>query len=228
MEVIKEEYNLEISNQLKPGDLRHIAIISLMMQGYDRVEIERLAGHFDLNTQYSYGNHMKFWIDTDIQRLTNQFILQNTENFVSPQGVQEYEKLHDEISYSEFNTYSHGASSNFIELNLGYCKDTTMPCPSFNWNFTGCYFCKHWGISLHDLQEKRELIIKEISVIYNSLQKKINYLVGLYNLHHLDEFGKINPELKTELRTTFDKIEYDKTSLARLQYLLGVEINELK
>ncbi|MGG0457628.1 site-specific integrase [Bacillus wiedmannii] len=107
MEVIKGEYKLEINNQLKPGDLRHIAIISLMMQGYDRVEIERLAGHFDLNTQYSYGNHMKFWIDTDIQRLTNQFILQNTENFVSPQGVQEYEKLYDDITYSEVTTYSH-------------------------------------------------------------------------------------------------------------------------
>lgn len=228
MEVIKEEYNLEINHQLKPGDLRHIAIISLMMQGYDRIEIERLAGHFDLNTQYSYGNHMKFWIDTDIQRLTNQFILQNTRTFVSPQGVQEYEKLHDDIVYSEFNTYSRDASGNFIELNLGYCKDKTMPCPSFNWNFTGCYFCKHWGISLHDLQEKRELIIKEISVIYNNLQKKINYLVGLYNLHHLDEFGKINPQLKTQLRTTFDRIEYDKTSIARLQYLLGVKIDELK
>lgn len=103
-----------------------------------------------------------------------------------------------------------------------------MPCPSFNWNFTGCYFCKHWGISLHELQEKRELIITEISLIYKNIQKKINYLVGLYNLHHLDEFGKINPQLKTELRTTFERIEYDKTSIARLQYLLGVEIDELK
>lgn len=228
IEVIKGEYNLEINNQLKPGDLRHIAIISLMMQGYDRVEIERLAGHFDLNTQYSYGNHMKFWIDTDIQRLTNQFILQNTENFVSPQGLQEYEKLYDDVTYSEITTYSHSTPPNFNELNLGYCKDITMPCPSYNCNFTGCYFCKHWGISLHDLQKNQELIIKEISIIYNSLQKKINYLVGLYNLHHLDELGKINPELKTELRTTFEEIEYDKTSIARLQYLLGVEIDDLK
>ncbi|MGG0457627.1 hypothetical protein [Bacillus mycoides] len=72
------------------------------------------------------------------------------------------------------------------------------------------------------------MIINEVSVIYNSLQKKVNYLVGLYNLHHLDELGEINPELKTELRTTFERIEYDKTSIARLQYVLGVEIDELK
>nr|EEK65572.1 Phage integrase [Bacillus wiedmannii] len=47
-------------------------------------------------------------------------------------------------------------------------------------------------------------------------------------MHHLDELGEINPELKTELRTTFERIEYDKTSIARLQYVLGVEIDELK
>ncbi|WP_219376029.1 site-specific integrase [Bacillus mycoides] len=227
-EIIKNRYNLEFNSQLRPGDLRHIAIISMMMQGYDRVEIERLAGHFDINTQYSYVNHMKFWVDTDIQRLANQFLLQKTQSFVSPQAVEKYEQLYDDVTFNEFTTNKHPKPLDVYELNLGYCKDKAMPCPTFNWNFTGCYFCKHWGIRLSDLQENRELIIEELSTIYNSLQKKITYLVGLYNLNHLDELGQINPELKTELRTTLERIEHDKFSIARLQYLLGVEIDELK
>lgn len=227
-EIIKNRYNLEFNSQLRPGDLRHIAIISMMMQGYDRVEIERLAGHFDINTQYSYVNHMKFWVDTDIQRLANQFILQKTQSFVSPQAVEKYEQLHDDVAFNEITIDKHPKLLDVYELNLGYCKDKAMPCPTFNWNFTGCYFCKHWGIRLSDLQENRKLIIEELSTIYNSLQKKITYLVGLYNLNQLDELGQINPELKTELRTTLERIEHDKFSIARLQYLLGVEIDELK
>ncbi len=36
---VEQEY------QLRPNDSRHIAFISLMMQGYSPIEIARLGGH---------------------------------------------------------------------------------------------------------------------------------------------------------------------------------------
>ena len=224
-EVIIEKYKLTVTQQLKPGDLRHISIISMMLQGYDRVEIQRLAGHFDINTQYSYVDHMHFWVDTEIQTLSDQFTLYNKDEYRSPHAIETFNTMFYKQIYSELSqTFTDNGES--IKLEVGYCKDKTMPCPTFNWNYTGCYFCNNWGISMSELQDNKELIIKELSMIYNELHRKINYLGGLYNIHHLDKYGNINPEIKTELKLTTQEIEQDKLAVSKLSYMLGVESHE--
>lgn len=65
--------NGNIDTMINPGDLRHLAIINMMMQGYDKVEIQRLAGHFTEDTQYSYFNHMENWMDVEIQKMEKEF-----------------------------------------------------------------------------------------------------------------------------------------------------------
>src|SRR5699024_12438438 len=102
----------------------------------------------------------------------------------------------------------------------------TMPCPTFNWDYTGCYFCENWWISNRELQEKRDQIIKELSSLYNNLHRKINYLSGLYNLHHLNEYGQINPNIQTGLNQTTQDIKRDKITIAKLKYMLESEIHE--
>src|SRR5690625_839609 len=224
-DIFINKYNLETSKKIKPGDLRHIAIISMMLQGYDRVEIQRLAGHFDINTQYSYVDHMHFWVDTEIQTLSDQFTLYNKDEYRSPHAIETFNTMFYKQIYSELSqTFTDNGES--IKLEVGYCKDKTMPCPTFNWNYTGCYFCNNWGISMSELQDNKELIIKELSMIYNELHRKINYLGGLYNIHHLDKYGNINPEIKTELKLTTQEIEQDKLAVSKLSYMLGVESHE--
>lgn len=62
-----------IDTMINLGDLRHIAIINMMMQGYDKVEIQRLAGHVTEDIQYSYFNHMENWMDIEIQKMEKEF-----------------------------------------------------------------------------------------------------------------------------------------------------------
>lgn len=217
-DIVIGRYQLKIKEKIKPGDLRHTAIISMMLQGYDRVEIERLAGHFSPETQYSYLNHMHFFVDTEIQALSNQFAL-HSNNKKSPLAYEKYDEILDKAIFNELA--ENKSNRSLIELEVGFCKDPTMSCPTFNWNYTGCYFCKNWGISFLDIQEKREIIIDELSIIYDDLHRKINYLAGLYNINQMDEFGEINPNLHSELKITSREIEDDKNAIAKLNYLLG-------
>src|SRR5699024_9227501 len=129
-EIVIQRYNLEVEKKLKPGDLRHIAIISMMLQGYDRVKIERLSGHYDLNSHYSYTEHMHYWIDTEIQVLANQFNLQEN-TFISPDAIDLFNDLLDESFYNNLDD-SKSYGEEYIKLELGYCRDETMPCPTFN------------------------------------------------------------------------------------------------
>lgn len=223
--VVIGKYKLNVTTQIKPGDLRHISIISLMIQGFDRVEIERLAGHYDINTQYSYVDHMHYWIDTEIQVLSNQFKIQDKNNFTSPLAIEMFDMISDELIYNKLSEHS-SKVEDYIELEVGHCKDVTMPCPTFNWNYSGCYFCKNWCISLEELQKKKEQIIDELSYLYNELHRKVNFLAGLYNLHHLDEYGNINSNIQTELKLTTNEIKRDQESIAKINYLLGVKTNE--
>ena len=116
-EIVIERYNLEVNEMLKPGDLRHIAITSMMLQGYDRVEIERLSGHYEVNSHYSYANHMHYWIDTEIQILANQFKLQEN-TFVSPDAIDLFNNLSDDVLYTEIDN-SESQTDEYIELELG-------------------------------------------------------------------------------------------------------------
>jgi len=231
-EIVINQYNINFKQSIRLGDLRHIAITSMMLQGHDRVAIERLAGHFNPEMQYSYVDHMHFWIDSEIQHLANQFKLINDNYFTSPKAISYYDNLMDnninEEILKHINTkvieteYNH----NFIELDLGFCTDQSMPCPINSWNYTGCYFCKHWGISIQDIKSNKTKILFEVSIIYNELHRKINYLAGLYNLHNFDNVGDINPQIKTKLYQTKSSIEREKSLVSKLKFLLESAEND--
>lgn len=224
-DIVTNKYGIEVQEKIKVGDLRHIAIISMMLQGFDRVEIERLAGHIDLNTQYSYSNHMHFMVDTEIQNLTNQFAIQNSKDFISPKAIEEYEELIDKTIINQL--YEDISKDDYIELEMGFCKDSSMPCPTFNWSHTGCYFCKYWGITEKELYNNKDKIISEISLLFNDLHRKVNYLVGLYNLHNFNEIAKLNPQLKIKLKNTSQEIQNDTAIMAKINYMFGgILINE--
>ena len=68
-EVIEQEYGYHMVplgqkqdendiEEVKMGDVRHLASINLMMMGYNPLYIMELAGHYKLNTQMGYYNHV--------------------------------------------------------------------------------------------------------------------------------------------------------------------------
>ncbi|KFX60413.1 site-specific integrase [Clostridium botulinum] len=56
---IKKDKNETFIEKLTPNDLRHIAIINLVLLGVDVLEIMYIAGHKDINTTFNYYNHVK-------------------------------------------------------------------------------------------------------------------------------------------------------------------------
>lgn len=221
-DIIIDRYQFKVEEKINPGDLRHVAIISMMLQGYDRVEIERLAGHFGPEQQFSYMNHMHFLVDTEIQTLANQFVFHDQKSYISPTAIGKFSEIYDKIIYTN-HLINDESNHNYIELDLGYCMDKTMSCPTFNWNHTGCYQCKNWTISETELQDNREFIINELSYFHDDLHRKVNYLAGLYNIMNLHEFGEIHHDLKSELKIKSKEIEDSKAIITRVAYLLGRE-----
>jgi hypothetical protein len=211
--------NKMVDRMLRPSDTRTLSIINLMMQGKDRVEIARLAGHFDLHSQYSYQNHLKHWVDSEIFRLSENFNFQNGE-IISGKTLYFLDKVYEE---SWLNYDKNIIPRNAISLKIGFCNDESMPCPSASVKRNYCFFCKHWGITVNELEDKREIIKEEFNVVYGSLMKNINFLVTLHKFNDLEEYGEFNQEYKSNLQITAEKVKNKTRQTARLKVLLGVE-----
>src|SRR5699024_2662081 len=76
-EVVYGKYQNSINREVRPNDTRHFAFCSLLMQGISPVEIARLGGHSTIETQYHYANHTEYFIDVEVQKLTDGFKLKN-------------------------------------------------------------------------------------------------------------------------------------------------------
>lgn len=225
---IKDEANGSVDSMINPGDLRHLAIINLMMQGYDKVEIQRLAGHFTEDTQYSYFNHMENWMDIEILKIEkeiskfrpiNSTFSENEISFFSP-NIQGFFELQSKKNYIN-GSMDEKNQEEYIKLDLGYCMDMSMPCPSFNWKHRGCYFCKHWSIFIPELEEKRNLIAHDLNLLYDETRGKIKFIQSLF-MSQFDNSENVNLSVKKDLSSTSKEIQLSVKRIAELKSMLGV------
>lgn len=220
-----------IRSIIRPGDLRHLAIINMMMQGYDKVEIERAAGHFTESSQYNYYNHMNNWVDLEISKIQMEIAKTNfTDDIcngnklvvIHPKVNDFFDSLYKQ---SYVNKSKDKDTSNYIKLELGHCKDKSMPCPTFNWRHSGCYFCTHWHISQSELEKNRKLISEDVNLFYEELRGKVNFMKALLNAH-LDEFENVYANTKKDLSSTASEIQMGIKNIAKLRVMLGVDSYE--
>ena len=217
-----------IDTMINLGDLRHIAIINMMMQGYDKVEIQRLAGHITEDIQYSYFNHMENWMDIEIQKMekeisqykpTNSALNDNELSHLHP-NAQDFFENQSKKNYINKNI-SEEKEEYYLKLDFGSCMDKTMPCPSFNWKHRGCYFCKHWYISNQELEEKRNQIAIDLNLLYEETRGKIKFIQSLFKLQFSNS-ENVNNNTKQNLSSTTKEIKTDIKQIAKLKSMLGV------
>ena len=230
--LISNSPNGSIETMINPGDLRHLAIINMMMQGYDKVEIQRLAGHFTEDTQYSYFNHMENWMDIEIQKMEKEFSQYRPQNSTFNQNetlllhpnIQDFFENQSKKNY--INNSSHEKKQeDYLKLDLGSCMDETMPCPSFNWKHRGCYFCEHWSITSQELEEKRNHLVSDLNLLYEETKGKIKFIQSLF-ASQLDNSENVNNSTKQDLSSTSQEIQLDIKRIAKLRSMLGVLDNE--
>ncbi|PEK93295.1 site-specific integrase [Bacillus mycoides] len=217
-----------IDTMINLGDLRHIAIINMMMQGYDKVEIQRLAGHITEDIQFSYFNHMENWMDIEIQKMekefnhykpTNTTFNENEISFLHP-NTQDFFENQSKKNYIKKNI-SEKEQEDYLKLDLGSCMDKTMPCPSFNWKHRGCYFCENWYISNQEIEEKRNLIASDLNLLYEETRGKIKFIQSLFKIKS-ENPENISNNTKQNLSSTSKEIQLDIKRIAKLKSMLGV------
>ncbi|MBY0077634.1 MULTISPECIES: hypothetical protein [Priestia] len=223
-----EDSKGKVETLIKAGDLRHIAIINMMMQGYDKVEIQRLAGHITENTQYGYYNHMDSWMDTEIKKIeadlvkyrNNSSNSNNEKELAIHPSIKDFFENQNKKNYINANVKKNEEES-YIKLNLGYCTDESMPCPSANWKHVGCYFCKHWYISSDELEEKRNFISNDLRSLYKETKDKVGFLKSLFQKQLGDELNE-SYKLKDDLTSLSREIQEGIQRVAKLKSMLGV------
>ncbi|HDR4715851.1 TPA: site-specific integrase [Bacillus cereus] len=205
------DFKVEPEYQLRPNDTRHLAFMSLMMQGYSPVEIARLGGHKTIQTQLHYSNHKEYWVDCEVFKLMKK--VKNTSLSTESVGT-----IPDEVklkAYGDEGTYKQ-------KMKIGFCKDEEQKCESKR-----CYFCSHWGITLEEYMEKKETIQEEILGMKNNVNEMVAVLQNLNKQFLQDELSRRNPEILTKIKTKANAIQSDIYKMALLGSKIGMDGGEM-
>lgn len=209
-EILDKKYSVSIekSNWVRPNTTRHIAFISLMMQGISPVEVARLGGHSTIEAQYHYSGHVEYWIDTSVNKLLEKY-----KHTLSTQDHSGGGYIPRAIVLASVKP---GTTDAVLLLKIGYCSDRQQRCETDVPGAEGCMSgCDHWRITKKELREKRE-VIKELVA---TKKKKIHELFVFMNSLHeqilKDEFNGKSVDIHTRLKTTAKQIEHEIEGLAK-------------
>lgn len=197
--------NISDEYQLAPNDTRHLAFVSLMMQGYSPIEIARLGGHTTIRAQYHYSVHKEYWVDCEVFKLMQKVKSSNTSKGqvgVIPEEVQLK-------AYSEAGTFKR-------KMKVGHCKDEQQRCET-----KLCYFCSHWGITPEEFIEKKEQIKSDIVAMKDNISELTSLIHNLNRQLLGDELNRRNPDLLTKIKTKTNAVQSDLYKLAILSSKIG-------
>ncbi|WP_129691309.1 site-specific integrase [Gottfriedia acidiceleris] len=205
--VMEKKFDCIISkeNYIRPNDTRHLAFVSLMMQGYSPIEIARLGGHSTISAQYHYSAHIEFWVDCEVFKLMTKSKQVTNSN------------LNLGTIPKEIKLKAYGVESEFKKkLKIGYCKDKDQRCESRK-----CYLCSHWGITPDEFIEKEETIKQIIFTRKNKITELVTMISNLNRQFINDELSRRDTGILTQLKTKANAAQHEINSLAKLCTILG-------
>lgn len=180
----KEENDIE---EVKMGDVRHLAIINLMMMGYNPLYIMELAGHHKLNTQMGYYNHVDTFATAKSHVLKK--LMQNAENSqkFGDYGSGDYvlQKNLLGASYYDLPLVSDGK---------GRCRSKNFPYECVH---TECIFCPHFIPDRNLSREYYDALKEENEKELETLQMELKLLMQDYTDHR--KFEKVGKKIGVTL-----------------------------
>ncbi|WP_394548146.1 site-specific integrase [Priestia aryabhattai] len=210
--LLKYQCDIQKENYIKPNDTRHLAFVSLMMQGYSPVEIARLGGHQTISSQYHYSGHTEFWADYEVFKLM-------TKAKHSQIGTNNLATIPREVKLKAYDDRTEFSK----KLKIGYCKDKEQRCESRQ-----CYFCSHWGISPKEIIKKEDKIRRQMLHKRNKINELTAVIKNLNKLVLKDDVSRKDKNLLTNLKTNANAVQYEIQGLAKFCLTLeeGVLNNE--
>ncbi|MDQ8738868.1 tyrosine-type recombinase/integrase [Paenibacillus sp. LHD-38] len=155
--IVKKKYGYEDLEQVRPGDTRHFAFCSMMLQGFNALSIARIGGHRSIESQYHYQQHMKYFADSKVYHLSRLFRYERIKGLSSISNI--------ELEHVGRNFLKDRQQFAYLkEMDVGYCTDPNMACES-----DLCQFCSKWWVSreefkLHESEIRNRAAIKEKNI----------------------------------------------------------------
>ena len=200
--------------KIKMGDVRHLAIINMMMLGYNPLYIMELAGHTRLETQMGYYNHVETFATAKTNVLKNM-IMKNKE--LAPYSI-------DDASN---NTPMNGLiqrellGSSYYSLPLvmngkGRCKNSDAPIGCVS---NGCLFCQYFIGEQNLSNESYEYQKKKLDNDMELYKMELSYLMRdkILDIMAFDEVGQkigvtLNKKIVLDAYKSDDSSQEDKNN----------------
>lgn len=164
----KQDYDLELKNNeietIQLGDTRHIAICSMMLQGFNELTIAQLAGHHTLSEQMGYCNHLDSYTKAYTYIMAKSFqdkIKINNKSITTTLNAKKM-ILNKALLGDEY--------SSLRKVDNGRCKSTNFP---FDCDIDDCLFCPHF---IGDENMSADILEEKLNIIEKEIETKLNYV----------------------------------------------------
>lgn len=180
-EIIEQEYGYHVVplgqrkneneiEEVKMGDVRHLAIINLMMMGYNPLYIMELAGHHKLNTQMGYYNHVDTFATAKLHVLKE--MIKKAENNLN----------FDDYGGGDYVIEKNLLGASYYDLPLvfdgkGRCRSKNFP---YECVCTECIFCPHFIPDRNLSREYYNALKEENEKDLEALQMELKLLMQDY------------------------------------------------
>lgn len=210
--IILGKYNIDLTNDMvKLGDTRHFAILSLVLQGYSRLEVALMSGHTSLHSNEHYYSNVEYYLDSEVYKL----IYDRLQNVDHNESYETLENIKRVVSSMPKNPPK--PLEQMGELDVGYCmcdfeEDS---CESVR-----CYKCRKWWCepTIENYKKKVELVTKEHYVPKKEkLQKNVDEFLELLASCNPFKFKYSDDnEVISENPFNFDEIKTKSKAIAFL------------
>lgn len=208
--VIKGIYgDTSYNSKIKPGDTRHFAFFSLLMQGISPIEISLLGGHSTLEAQINYQNCLEYYIGTELHDFLTEKRKSKKNKF--------YDKLNEIIISLPDKCPKSVNERKSLEIGYCLCDFTIDTCDNID---EFCCFCsKWWGeptkLTYNKLKDKIE---KEINNTQNNTFLKLTSLEELLSRKFI--YKHPNMDQYVNIKSTINEIRYSCNKIIGLKMSL--------
>ena len=212
---LEKEFNIvvEPGQMVRPNSTRHVAIVNMMMQGYNAVEIARLAGHSTLYTQFDYYNHTEMWRDSEVFKAV--LSLKKNKTFSIETQV-----IPSKISLKVLGCEEFPEES---KLKIGYCKDY----PNYRCESQSHFLCKYWGCNQDEFNNKKSIILSEVYKKEEIVDGLVSTLTNLNKQFISDKSLHTNSEYYNHLKNKSFELQGEINDLGKLKSII-IENEALK
>lgn len=218
-EVIYSKYNDTLINEkVLPGDTRHIAFTSLMLQGYSPIEIAIIGGHRTLDTLYNYTCSPAIYIDNEVITIISENIkLETSENAKSMDIIYNMPircpKKYEECFPADIDGVELGVCTADFKRNINSCESDD------------CYKCSNWWCEPTDYNfiSLEKIVRSKIKIKNNKLNRSIDFMMNLLKERGLEVVdGKLvmDKTIANELKRASLELEAATKEIIHLKYEL--------